>query len=102
MVNHGIHGDHTEVNLAYLRKLSPQHGLSGSGSWISSEELNVLIILFTSGFNGPGDDLPRFFWMLPSPFILAFPLSHASTCRFHFLGLIFVFLAHTQSGWGWL
>jgi len=98
MVNHGIRGDHTEVNLAYLRRRSPWHGLSGSGSWISSEELNVLIILFTSGFNGPGDDLPRFFLLLPPPFILVFPLSHACTCRFRFLRLILVFLAHTHSG----
>ena len=55
------------------------------------------------GFNGPGDDLPPPpFWLLPPPFILAIPLSHTPTCRFHFLGLILVLSAHTQSGWEWL
>ena len=43
----------------------------------------------------------HFFLALP-PLILAFPLSHTSTCRFCFLGLILVLSAHTQSGWGWL
>ena len=57
VVSHGVHDDCTEVNLAYLRRLSPRQGLSGSGPWISSEELSVLIILFTLGFYGPVDPL---------------------------------------------
>ena len=77
-------------------------GLSDFGPWTLSKDLNVLIILFALGFNGLGDDLPPSFWLLPSPFILAFPLSHTSTCRFLFLGLILVLSAHIQSGWGWL
>ena len=95
MVNHGIHGGRTEVNLAYLRRLSPRHGPSGFGSWTSSEEFNVLIIFFTLEFNGLGDHLPPLFWLLPPPFILAFLLSRTSTCRFSFIELILVLLAHT-------
>ena len=57
VVSHGVHDDCTEVNLTYPRRLSPQHGLSGSGPWTSSEELSVLIILFTLGFYGPADPL---------------------------------------------
>ena len=100
MISHGIH-DGTGVNLAYLRRLSPRHGLRGSGPWTSSEEFNVLIILFTLGFNGPGGNLLLFSGLLPSPFILAFPLPPTFTCRLSFLGLILVLSAHTQSGWGW-
>ena len=102
VVSHGIHGGRTEVNLTYLRRLSPRHGLSSFGFWTSSEELNVLIILFTLGFNGLGDHLPPLFWLLPPPFILTFLLPHTSMCRFRFLGLILVLSAHIQSGWGWL
>ena len=59
-VSHGVRDDCIEVNLVHLRRLSPRHGLSGSGPWISSEELNDLIILFGLGFTGPRDDLPPF------------------------------------------
>ena len=31
VVSHGVHGNRTRVNLAYLIRLLPQHGLSGSG-----------------------------------------------------------------------
>ena len=81
MVSHGIHDNHAEVNRACPRSLSPWHVLGGSGS---------------SPF------FPHFYGLLPFPFILAFTLSPASTCRFNFLGLILVLSAHTQSGWGWL
>ena len=56
VVSHGVHDDRTKVNLAYPRRLSPQHDLGGSGPWTSSEELNVLIILFILDYNGPRDD----------------------------------------------
>ena len=62
-----------------------------------------LLFSFFLEFNGSGDDVsPPFSWLLSPFFILAFPLSYASTCRFRFLGLVLVFSAHTQSGWGWL
>ena len=56
VVSHGVHDGYTEVNWAYPRRLSPRHGLSGSGHWNSSEEFNVLIIPFSLGYNGPRDD----------------------------------------------
>ena len=63
-----------------------------------------MFLLFSFlGLNGLGDDMsPTSSWLLPSSFILAFPLSYASTYRFRFLGQVLVFSAHTQSGWGWL
>ena len=37
VVSHGVPYDCTEVNRAYPRRLSPRHGLGGSGSWTWSQ-----------------------------------------------------------------
>ena len=44
------------LSLHVLGNVSPQHGLGGSSHWTSSKELNILIIPFTLGYNGPRDD----------------------------------------------
>ena len=75
VVSHGVHGNRTGVNRACPRRLSPRHGLGGSGSWpwSQSPSLDCFLLLF----------------------ILAFTLPPTSTCRFSFLRLILVSLAHT-------
>ena len=56
VVSHGVYDDRTEMYCAYLRRLSPQHGLGGSGSWPPSKEFNVLITpFFMLGYHGPRD-----------------------------------------------
>ena len=96
------HGNHTRINLACLTRLFS--GTACVAPVLRPRPKSFLILLFSFlGLHGPGEDLsPPSSWLLPSPFILTFPLSYASTCRFRFLGLVFVFSTHTQSGWGWL
>ena len=81
VISYGVHDDRTEVNWAYPRRLSPRHGLGGSGSWTWSQSP---------------------FWTASSSFYTSFfpsLLSGTSTSRFSFIGLILVLLVHTQSGW---
>ena len=47
VVSHGIHGDCTEVYHARPRRLSPQHGLEGSGPWPWSQSPSFWIASFS-------------------------------------------------------